>query len=479
MRLSRVLVAFGILLGITGLVLGVLSGFFVRVGSEGWSALSGQPAAGAGTSRTPRPADPTPVASGGASAEPGPAAPSEPPTQLPAPVLKTAGTDQRADPRRIRALLAAVDRKGLTGVVGAAVLDASGRSVYATNAGRALVPASTMKLLTSAAALSLFGPHHRFTTKVVSAGPKQVVLVGGGDPYLVASQVPGSYPPRASLATLAAATAAKLRAEGRRSVTLGYDDTLFTGPAWNPLWPTRYGDQVNPTSALWKRAKDTDAARTAAGAFASALRAKGIEVSTVRRTKAVPAATQLAAVRSMTVEQIVTQLLLVSDNNAAEVMLRQVGLKAGRGGSIAGGRRALQAELIKLGVWNPATVAADGSGLARESKIQPNLLVKLVRLAAAPGQSKLRSLLTGLPVAGVEGSLRTRFVDVAMHPADGVVRGKTGTLTGVRSLAGYLQTRDGTLLYYSVVVNDSSEDYIAGEWIQRALTALSTCRCRK
>ena len=86
-------------------------------------------------------------------------------------------------------------------------------------------------------------------------------------------------------------------------------------------------------------------------------------------------------------------------------------------------------------------------------------------------------MLTGLPVAGVEGTLRTRFEDVTMHPADGLVRGKTGTLTGVRTLAGYLRTPDGTLLYYSVLVNNSTDDYAAGEWIQRALTALSTCRC--
>ncbi len=69
-------------------------------------------------------------------------------------------------------------------MIGAAVVDGTGKSVYAVNAGAALIPASTMKLLTSAAALSLFGPHHRFTTKVVAAGPASIVLVGGGDPYL-------------------------------------------------------------------------------------------------------------------------------------------------------------------------------------------------------------------------------------------------------------------------------------------------------
>jgi serine-type D-Ala-D-Ala carboxypeptidase/endopeptidase (penicillin-binding protein 4) len=481
--LRRVLLAFGTLLLVAGLVLGLVTGFFVRLGREGLSALSPPPAASAQPSRTSTGSGPSPATPGASSteqtepsAEPGPSQP--PPPQVPDPVLKTAGSDQRADARRIRTLLATVDRTGVDGVIGAAVSDSTGRSVYATNAEQALIPASTLKLLTSAAALSLFGPHHRFTTRVVDQSPRQVVLVGGGDPYLTAKQPIGSQPARASLADLAVATATKLRLAGRRSVVVGYDETLFSGPAWNPLWPTKYSDQVGRTTALAVRPKDPDAARSAAGAFASALRAQGIAVATVSRAKATRGAPQLAAVPSMTVSQIVTQLLLISDNSAAEVMLRQIGLKAGRGGSIAGGRRALRAELVKLGVWTPRTVTQDGSGLARESRVQPEVLVKLLRRAAEPGQGTLRSLLTGLPVAGVEGSLRARFLDPTMHPADGVVRGKTGTLTGVRSLAGYLRTPDGTLLYYAMIINDTTDDYVAGEWIQRALTALSTCRCR-
>ena len=478
MRLSRAIVAFAALLVITGLVLGVLSGFFARLGEQGLAVLNGQPAASAApSSRQPVPAERrgnTPSPSSAPSATPSSAVPVP---HLPAPVLKAAATNQRADPQRVRSVLAKVNRTGLNGVVGAVVLDGTGKTVYATNAGTPLAPASTMKLLTSAAALSLYGPQHRFKTKVVAAGPGAIVLVGGGDPYLASR--PGSQPARATLSGLATATAAKLRASSRKSVSLGYDDSLFSGPAWNPLWPAGYRQHAGATSALWVNPKDPNAARSAAGAFAQALRSNGIKVSTIRRTKAARNASEIAAVRSITVSQIVTHLLLVSDNDAAEVMLRQVGVKAGRGGSIAGGRRALQAELTKLGVWTSATVAHDGSGLARQSRVPPSSLVRLLRLAGSPAQAKLRALLTGLPVAGVEGSLRSRFADDSMRPAEGLVRGKTGTLTGVRSLAGYLRTPDGTLLYYSVVVNNTTDDYEAGEWIQRTVTALSTCRCRR
>lgn len=480
MRLSRAIVAFVTLLVVTGLVLGVLTGFFARVGQQGLAILNVQPAGSAAPSSRPRtsapsaPSAPSSAASSAPSSEPS----ATPVPPLPAPVLKAAAVNQRADATRVRAQLSRVVRTGLNGVVGTAVVDSTGKTLYAANAGTPLIPASTMKLMTSAAALSLFGPQHRFKTKVTAAGPGAIVLVGGGDPYL-AARSSGSQPARATLSGLAAATATSLRAKGRRSVSLGYDDTLFSGPAWNPLWPAGYRQNVGATSALWIQPKDPDSARSAAGAFAQALRAGGIKVSTIRRTKAARNAVEIAAVRSLTVSQIVTQLLLVSDNNAAEVMLRQVGAKAGRGGSIAGGRRALRQELTKLGVWTPATVTHDGSGLARETRIQPSTLVKLLRLAGSPAQPKLRALLTGLPVAGVEGSLRKRFADVSMHPAEGFVRGKTGTLTGVRSLAGYVRTPDGTLLYYSVIVNNTTDDYAAGEWIQRALTALSTCRCRR
>ena len=66
-----------------------------------------------------------------------------------------------------------------------------------------------------------------------------------------------------------------------------------------------------------------------------------------------------------------------------------------------------------------------------------------------------------------------------MHPADGVVHGKTGTLTGVRSLAGYLRAPDGTMLYYSSVVNGAKDDYAAEIWLQRVIVGLTACGCKR
>ena len=92
--------------------------------------------------------------------------------------------------------------------------------------------------------------------------------------------------------------------------------------------------------------------------------------------------------------------------------------------------------------------------------------------------AQLRALLTGLPVAGVEGSLATKFGDDQSLAGRGVVRGKTGTLTKVHGLAGTITTRDGTVLTYAFLVNNPKNDYNATVWLQRVTAAISTCGCR-
>src|SRR5262249_5198284 len=173
----------------------------------------------------------------------------------------------------------------------------------ARHAPRLLTPASTTKLVTSAAALAALGPDATFTTKVVR-GPTQnsVILVGGGDPTLAVHPFPaGEYPRPATLAGLAAATARTLKAKGQSTVTLGYDTTLYTGPGLAPGWPAAYisTGNVTPISALEVdqgrlttagepednddpynlRARTTDPAGMAAQSFAALLKADGIHVT--------------------------------------------------------------------------------------------------------------------------------------------------------------------------------------------------------
>ena len=142
-----------------------------------------------------------------------------------------------------------------------------------------------MKLLTATAAMSILGPEHTFQTTVVSPQPGQIILVGGGDPYL-ARKASADYPRRATISGLARATASRLKQDKIKKVSLGYDAALFSGPAWNPRWPSFYRDSVSPTSALVvdegrvgaasPSPQYKDPAKAAATAFAAALSTQGI-----------------------------------------------------------------------------------------------------------------------------------------------------------------------------------------------------------
>ena len=154
--------------------------------------------------------------------------------------------------RGLAAALSGVLGSGTLGKqAGAEVIDpVTGRVLYTQGASTLIQPASTTKLATAVAALDVLGPSARFTTRVVAgASPGSIVLVGGGDPTLAAGPVPASnYPQPATLKALAAATARALRAQGRRTVRLGYDTSLYSGPPLAPGWPTSYITTGNVTA---------------------------------------------------------------------------------------------------------------------------------------------------------------------------------------------------------------------------------------
>lgn len=374
---------------------------------------------------------------------------------------------------------------------GAVVYDVSrGRQVYARGSGSTYVPASTLKLLTTVSALATLGPDHRFTTKVALTGPASIVLVGGGDPLLASKRSADAYPRRATLPDLVAATAKYLKARGLRSVTLGYDASLFSGPATNHKWEPGYTTEgiAAPTSALWidqGRVSPGMARRAAspalatAQAFARGLKAAGISVGKVQPVKAPANATAVAQVRSAPLSAIASHVNLVSDNDGAEVLLRHVGLATKNGGSYQGGAAGVLSTLTKLGLQVGKARIEDGSGLSRTNAIPLALLTGALRVAASPEHPELRSLLTGLPVAGFTGSLDERFGGTGTRAGSGYVRAKTGTLTGVHSLAGLVRGRTGTLLAF-VLATDSavpSKPLDARAALDRAASALATCGC--
>jgi D-alanyl-D-alanine carboxypeptidase/D-alanyl-D-alanine-endopeptidase (penicillin-binding protein 4) len=419
-------------------------------------------------------------------------------TPSPPPVLVPVGAHHQARAQRpipTPAGLAAALRRPLsspalrsTAVVVSDVV--TGRDLYAAHADELRRPASTAKLSTAIAALSVLGPADRIATTTVLAGrtaPKgrrrhldTVVLVGGGDPTVSEHD----------LDKLAARTAAALRRRGRTSVTLGYDLSAYAGPTTAPGWKPTYvteGD-IAPVVALevdegrqtpHQRPRYSHPARAAADAFAAALRHDGVTVTGDAGERTAPAAaTRIARVLSAPVGKLVQRMLRRSDNALAEALIRGIARRLGKPPSFAGGAAAVRETLARLDVDTSGLRLVDGSGLSRRDRVRASTLADLLELAASAAHPRLRLVVGGLPVAGFTGTLTDRFGRPPQRLAAGDVRAKTGTLEGVSALAGFTVDRDGRLLAFVLLAERPGVPEPAEAALDRAATALAQCGCR-
>ncbi|MFF0445742.1 D-alanyl-D-alanine carboxypeptidase/D-alanyl-D-alanine-endopeptidase [Streptomyces sp. NPDC004609] len=345
--------------------------------------------------------------------------------------------------------------RGLGPVSAASVVDmATGREVYGTRSGASMVPASTTKIATTSAALSALGPDHRIPTTVVASGKGAgtvVTLVGGGDASLDGAR----------LGTLADRTASALRAAGPAPVRLAYSTSLYRGKVLHPIGVNGNLAEVTPLMVDQGRLdprstgpaeRSGDPAGDAARAFGRLLEARGVAIAGGPASGApAPGARQLARVLSPPVSELVERTLTDSDNDIAESLARQTAIATGEEASFAGAGRAVKKQLARLKVPLAGTNFADGSGLDRKDRVSARLLTALLARAAEPGRPGLRPVLTGLPVAGFTGTLDSRYP--ATSPGAGLVRAKTGTLTGVNSLSGTVVAPDGRLLAFAFLAD--------------------------
>jgi D-alanyl-D-alanine carboxypeptidase/D-alanyl-D-alanine-endopeptidase (penicillin-binding protein 4) len=427
------------------------------------------------------------------------------------PVLAPVGahaTDARATApptaSGLAAMLGAALPPAATGSgVGIEVADAgTGQVLYSANAGIPATPASTTKVVTAVAALAALGPDARFTTTVRQVGDT-VVLVGGGDPTLAVNEYPSSdYPRPATLAQLAAGTARVLKARGNRSVRLGYDTALFSGPDMAQGWTdslistgnvtpivsleadqgrlTPGGALEDSDDAVNFRPRTEDPAGLTVAAFAALLAKDGITVTGTPAETAAPAsAPVLASVSSPPLAAMADQMLQESNNVIAENLARHVAIALGLPATFAGAAGANLAELRRLGITTPISLV-DGSGLSSQDAIAPETLIRVLSLAV--GTPKLRGALTGLPVAGFSGTLSAGgsvFGGIG-GPARGVVRAKTGNLATVASLAGLVYDRSGDLLLFAIMaprVPSADQLQQAADALDSAAAGLATCGC--
>src|SRR5690625_256677 len=463
-------------------------------------------------------------------AQPSPTATSSPraPTPVPAqPILEpldpTTGEDAAADgspvPAAVQAAVGSrLDLGELGGRVSATVVDAaSDELLFARARTRPVAPASSVKVLTTIAALELLGPQHRVSTRVLAAAPEagneepaeptstpggtaqpdpdtpppltRISLVGGGDPRLTSDPDPDDAS-QTSIVDLAESTAQALQEQGRTRVRLTVDATLFGGPAIDPDWESGYvpGGVAGPVSALsldgGRVHRDQDrraeAPHVSAGErFAELLENRGITVAGEVEAEPTPQGfAELAAIESAPMSAIVEHVNEVSDNDAAEILLRLVALGAGRPGTSDEGANAVLDVLESFGIDTSGTRLLDGSGLARGTRVPTEVLARVVAVAAEDERPGLRPLLTSLPVAGATGTLQDRFRTDAALSGRGEVRAKTGTLSGVTSLTGTVMTADGDLLAFSAVADRITSPLEARSAMDEFTASLAACGCR-
>ena len=382
------------------------------------------------------------------------------------------------DSSRVASRLAGVSKKTLDSTAWA-VYTTGGKKVVAKDT--AMIPASTTKILTAMAALDILGADRTFTTKVVSAKKGRLTLVGGGDPYLVSakSSVPAK---KANLNALVSATAKALAKDKVKSVRLTYSAPLFSGTSYSAAWKQSWASytprimSLTVNGGMAGSSAYSNPARSTATMFASKLRAKGFKVTFDGAASSPKGAKTVAKVVSAPLGVQVRRMLRYSDNVAAENYARLIARATGHSPSFAGGSAAITAWLKQKKLWESGMRIDGGSGLSSNSKVRPSVLARAVALALK--DATYRDVKVGLPVAGVNGTLKYRFNDPSEKAGRKVVHAKTGSLKKVNALAGYLTTADGTVLTFAFgATHDGRRSTAAGNWLDRSATSLVTCAC--
>lgn len=413
---------------------------------------------------------------GGVHHEPGRPAGPKPAPSAPAVLTALGGPVTRTAPQDAAALAATLgpllNGPALgTRPTGAVIDTVTGKQLYGQGTRTPMTPASTVKIATTVAALRALGPDHRIATTVrASKDSRTLTLVGGGDPTL----------DKAALRRLADEAADTLREQEVSRVKLAYDTSRYTGPPLHPIGPN---ENIAPVSALMidegrldgsahgPAPRTADPAGDAARVFAGLLDSAGIATDGAPAQRRAPAGSRTVAThRSQPLSALVERALTNSDNDIAEALVRETALATGERADFEGGRRAVTAQLKKLGVPTAGANLADGSGLDRADKVTAALLAGLLAHAADPAHPELRSVLTGLPVAGFSGTLKGRYTETSQ--GTGLVRAKTGTLTGVNALAGTVVDTRGRLLAFAFLASGTTSPYEAQSALDTLATAL-------
>lgn len=392
------------------------------------------------------------------------------------------------------ALNRALADSGLGSSVGLTIRDAgSGTHLLDVSAQVPRTPASTVKLLTATAIVSTLDPWTTFSTRAVrGTGPHDVILVAGGDTLLnPGTGTPSAVVGRAGLADLADQTARALEAAGVTSIRLHIDERYAPGPWYAPGWQAAdvNAGLTGPVAMLGLSTERpvpgggafSDPVSSTATAFRMQLAGHGLTVAPAIDHMAVLAgAPDLGVVRSAPLTDLVALALRDSDNALTESLARRAAFKAAKPTSFAGVAAWVKKTVKARGVSVEGVTMIDTSGLSAGSLVTAHALGDVLELAAGGKDPALQDVVAQLAVAGLTGTLADRFLTGSSHPAAGIVRAKTGTLTGASALAGTVVDKDGRLLVFAILADripPGVGTLTARAALDRFVATLASCGC--
>ena len=353
----------------------------------------------------------------------------------------------------------------------------TGDTLYSKNAGKLFMPASNMKIITSAAALTLLGPDYTYRTTFLADGPVRdslldgnLLVIGRGDPTISDNM-------RGVATTVMDALADSVRAHGIREVTgslarVGdaFPDSIHGyGWEWDDLGEYYaagvdeliFNEGMAPTTL--RPPPDTvrdslysgpakDPATGYLNAFNDALLRKQITVEAGVMDSILPTPFKMDTLftfMSLPMRNIIPALMKPSQNQIAEILLKTIGLERGGMGTADSARKIVGQLLLSWGVQPDGFVIRDGSGLSRHDLVSPETIVRV--LDRIQQDTAFAVFYNAMPIAGVDGTLKDRMKGT---PAEGNVHAKTGSIASARSLSGYVTTAEGERLIFSVLSNN-------------------------
>lgn len=419
--------------------------------------------------------------------DPATAAPSP---REPVPGLRASDADAPIpDPAALGRILGPLaDAPGAGDLTARVVDDATGRVLWERRPLEPRVPASTTKLLTAVAALTVLPADARVET-VLAEGTEAgtLVVLPGGDPTMSGGDEPGPLFPGAGTVARAAEI---VRSAGMATERIVVDPGAYTGPGLGPGWSAAdiAGGNVAPVEPWMLDAGRIDpadeysprvaepglaAGRSLArrlGVAADRVRVSGVPVQTARELGRVPSAPITERLRSM---------LVHSDNVLAETICREVALarEPDRKVDFAAGTAAVLDTLAERGIDVSGVRLTDCSGMGPGNRVSAAVLTDVLRAASAPDATReSRDLLDALPIAGATGTLSDRYSGPSAAGA-GWVRAKTGTLSGTSALAGTVTSIDGRSMSFALL-SAGTDPAEARPALDRIASALRDCGCR-